>query len=185
VDTKRAVALGASYGGYMMNWIQGHEFGRKFKALVCHAGIFSTSYLLATEELFFPEHDLGGEWSTNKDKWRKWDPMQYTENWKTPQLVIHSELDYRLTMSDGLAAFNVLQRQGVESELLVFPDENHSVLKPENLLKWYEAVLNWCNRRVGLPLYKEEDLEGIVQDLTRMKIETERVKVLEWEDGSG
>ncbi|KAI6813056.1 alpha/beta-hydrolase [Hortaea werneckii] len=181
-DNEKAVALGASYGGYMMNWIQGHDLGRKFKALVCHDGIFSFSGgLLATEELYFPFHDLGGTpWydpgfkakqdpssvpaqghsnfggSTLSD-WRRWDPSEYLTEWKTPQLVIHSSKDYRLTISEGLAAFNVLQARGVESEFLCFPDENHWVLKPENSLAWHKVVLNWINKYVGLPPYTDED----------------------------
>ncbi|KAI6875909.1 alpha/beta-hydrolase [Hortaea werneckii] len=181
-DNEKAVALGASYGGYMMNWIQGHDLGRKFKALVCHDGIFSFSGgLLATEELYFPFHDLGGTpWydpgfkakqdpasvpaqghnnfggSTPSD-WRKWDPSEYLTEWKTPQLVIHSSKDYRLTISEGLAAFNVLQARGVESEFLCFPDENHWVLKPENSLAWHKVVLNWINKYVGLSPYTDED----------------------------
>lgn len=123
VDTDRAVALGASFGGYCMNWFQGQALGKKLKALVCHDGIFSTVYELATEELYFVNHDLGGPYWDNKEKWMKWDPAQYIDRWTTPMLVIHSERDYRLTMADGLAAFNVLQSRGIESELLVFKDE--------------------------------------------------------------
>ncbi|KAK3716649.1 hypothetical protein LTR37_006279 [Vermiconidia calcicola] len=183
-DNERAVALGASYGGYMINWIQGHDLGRKFKALVCHDGILSTAGMLATEELYFPLHDLGGTpWfdpgydaSTEGERrnaaqahrnfdastladWRQWDPSERFANWSTPQLVIHSSKDYRITISDGLAAFNVLQARGVESQFLTFPDENHFVLKPENSLLWHKVVLNWCNKHVGLPAFTEEDPE--------------------------
>jgi dipeptidyl aminopeptidase/acylaminoacyl peptidase len=80
---------------------------------------------------------------------------RFTENWATPQLVIHSELDYRLTISEGLAAFNVLQSKGIESQFLTFPDENHWVLKPENSLMWHEVVLDWINEHVGLEKYTE------------------------------
>ncbi|KAK5107554.1 hypothetical protein LTR62_001042 [Meristemomyces frigidus] len=176
-DNERAVALGASYGGYMMNWIQGHDLGRKFKALVCHDGITTfAGGLLATEELYFPFHDLGGtpwydpEFSTAATKqttrnfgsstlsdWKKWDPSEHFDQWSTPELVIHSELDYRLTVSEGLTAFNVLQARGVESQFLTFPDENHWVLKPENSLVWHKVVLNWINKYVGLPPYTKED----------------------------
>ncbi|KAK5120402.1 hypothetical protein LTR85_006341 [Meristemomyces frigidus] len=177
-DNDRAVALGASYGGYMMNWVQGHDLGRKFKALVCHDGIFSfAGGLLATEELYFPFHDLGGTpWydpgfkeadkassnfaSSTLADWRKWDPSEHLTNWATPQLVIHSSKDYRLAISEGLAAFNVLQARGVDSQFLCFPDENHFVLKPENSLAWHKTVLNWINKHVGLPAYTKEDPEG-------------------------
>lgn len=180
-DNERAVALGASYGGYMMNWIQGHDLGRKFKALVCHDGIFSMAGMLATEELYFPFHDLGGTpWydpgsvakqntnttaaQTHKNfspstssEWRRWDPSQHLINWSTPQLIIHSENDYRIPISEGLAPFNVLQARGVDSQFLMFPDENHFVLKPENSLAWHKVVLNWINKHVGLPAFTEDD----------------------------
>lgn len=180
-DNDNAVALGASYGGYMMNWIQGHDLGRKFKALVCHDGIFSfAGGLLATEELYFPFHDLGGTpwfdpgFEAAKDSqgvlekahqnfgaatfsdWRKWDPSEHLANWSTPQLIIHSSKDYRLTISEGLAAFNVLQARGVDSQFLTFPDENHWVLKPENSLVWHKVVLNWINKYSGLSPYATE-----------------------------
>lgn len=183
VDTGRAVALGASYGGYMMNWLNGHDLGRKFKALVCHDGIFSFGGLLATEELYFPFYDLGGTpWkspaktetqdgalqktaehasqifgSSSIDAWEKNDPSRYLDQWATPQLVIHNSKDYRLCISEGLAAYNVLQARGVESQFLTFPDENHFVLKPENSLVWHKVVINWINSHVGLPKLAEDD----------------------------
>ncbi|EWY94252.1 hypothetical protein FOYG_07073 [Fusarium oxysporum NRRL 32931] len=150
VDTDRAVALGASYGGYMINWIQGHDLGRKFKALVCHDGVFSTQNQWSTEELFFPEHDFGGTLWENRAGYEKWDPSLHTGNWSTPQLVIHNELDYRLPISEGLAMFNVLQAREVPSKLVMFPDENHWVLKPENSLVWHREVLNWINKYSGI-----------------------------------
>ena len=161
VDTKRAVALGASYGGYMMNWIQGHPLGREFKALVTHDGVFSMSGQMASEELYFPFHDIKGTLWNKPENWAKWDPSRFTENWTTPQLVIHSELDYRLTISEGLAAFNVLQCKGIESQFLTFPDENHWVLKPENGLMWHTVVLDWVNKHVGLKTYTEARKAGI------------------------
>ncbi|KAI1107780.1 dipeptidyl peptidase [Jackrogersella minutella] len=150
IDTTNAVALGASYGGYMINWIQGHPLGRKFKALVCHDGIFSTLNNWATEELFFPAHDLGGALWENHDGYSRWDPAAHVGEWATPQLVIHSELDYRLPISEGLAAFNALQTRDVPSRFLMFPDENHWVLKPENSLVWHREVLGWINKYTGL-----------------------------------
>jgi dipeptidyl aminopeptidase/acylaminoacyl peptidase len=155
VDTDRAVALGASYGGYMMNWVQGHPLGREFKALVTHDGVFSMSGQMASEELYFPFHDLTGRLWDKPEEWAKWDPSRFTEHWDTPHLVIHSELDYRLTISEGLAAFNVLQSRGVESQFLTFPDENHWVLKHENGLMWHEVVLDWINAHVGLEKYTQ------------------------------
>ncbi|RSL94004.1 hypothetical protein CDV31_014487 [Fusarium ambrosium] len=150
VDTDRAVALGASYGGYMINWVQGHDLGRKFKALVCHDGVFSTQNQWSTEELFFPEHDFGGTLWDNRAGYAQWDPSLYTGEWATPQLVIHNELDYRLPISEGLAMFNVLQARGVPSKFVMFPDENHWVLKPENSLVWHREVLDWINKYSGV-----------------------------------
>ncbi|KAL8972195.1 MAG: hypothetical protein Q9183_000678 [Haloplaca sp. 2 TL-2023] len=157
VDIDRAVALGASYGGYMMNWFQGHELGRVFKALVCHDGVFSMADQMSSDEQYFPNHDLEGPYWQSKETWERWDPSRFTGNWSTPMLVIHNELDYRLPISEGLAMFNVLQERGIESRFLTFSDENHWVLKEENSLVWHTVVLNWINRFVGLPSYAEED----------------------------
>ncbi|KAF2281175.1 dipeptidyl-peptidase-like protein V precursor [Westerdykella ornata] len=165
VDTDRAVALGASYGGYMMNWIQGHDLGRRFRALVTHDGVFSMTGQLASEELYFPFHDLRGRLWDKPENWAQWDPSRFTKNWSTPHLIIHSELDYRLTISEGLAAFHTLQSRGVESQFLTFPDENHWVLKPENNLLWHRTVLDWINGHVGITKYSEqEEAEGSRND---------------------
>ncbi|KAF2750644.1 dipeptidyl-peptidase 5 precursor [Sporormia fimetaria CBS 119925] len=150
VDTERMVALGASYGGYMVNWIQGHDLGRRFKALVTHDGVFSMTNQLASEELYFPFHDLRGALWKNPESWAQWDPSRFLQNWATPHLIIHSELDYRLTISEGLAAFHTLQARGVPSGFLTFPDENHWVLKHENSLLWHRTVLEWIGGFVGL-----------------------------------
>ncbi|CAG8975482.1 hypothetical protein HYALB_00004800, partial [Hymenoscyphus albidus] len=150
IDTTRAVALGASYGGYMVNWIQGHPLGRKFKALVTHDGVFSTLNQYSSEELFFPHHDFGGTLWENREGYEKWDPAQHLKEWATPHLIIHNELDYRLPISEGLAPFNVLQTKGVPSKFLTFPDENHWVLKPENSLVWHREVLGWINKYSGV-----------------------------------
>ncbi len=123
VDTDRAVALGASYGGYMMNWMQGHPLAKEFKALVCHDGVFSMANQMSSDEQYFPNHDLGGPYWKNEATWEKWNPARFTSNWSTPMLVIHNELDYRLPISEGLAMFNVLQEKGIESRFLTFPDE--------------------------------------------------------------
>ena len=96
VDTDRAVALGASYGGYMMNWMQGHALGREFKAMVCHDGVFGMSNQMSSDEQYFPNHDMGGPYYEAMEAWQKWDPSRFVGEWKTPMLVIHNELDYRL-----------------------------------------------------------------------------------------
>ncbi|KAJ4003321.1 hypothetical protein NW752_011773 [Fusarium irregulare] len=165
VDTDRAVALGASYGGYMINWIQGHDLGRRFKALVCHDGVFSTQSQWSTEELFFPEHDFGGTLWDNRAGYEKWDPSLHTGNWATPQLVIHNELDYRLPISEGLAMFNVLQAREVPSKFVMFPDENHWVLKAENSLVWHREVLGWINKYSGI-----SDEEILVDETKEMSV---------------
>lgn len=166
VDTSRAVALGASYGGYMMNWIQGHPLGRKFKALVTHDGVFSMTSQLASEEQYFPLHDLKGPIWKVPENWEKWDPSRFTANWQTPHLIIHNELDYRLTIAEGLAAFNVLQMRGIDSAFLTFPDENHWVLKPENSLVWHRTVFDFINRFVGLSSVSQGGLEKSVAGLS-------------------
>ena len=135
-----------------MNWIQGHPLGRKFKALVTHDGVFSMTSQLASDEQYFPLHDLKGPIWKVPEEWEKWDPSRFTGNWATPHLIIHNERDYRLTIAEGLAAFNVLQMRGIDSAFLTFPDENHWVLNPENSLVWHHAVINWINKHVGLPL---------------------------------
>lgn len=160
IDPARAVALGASYGGYMINWMQGHALGREFRALVCHDGVFSLANQIASDEQYFPNHDLGGPYWTAMDDWERWNPARFSGEWATPQLIIHSELDYRLPIGEGLAAFNVLQARGVKSRFLTFPDENHWVVKEENSLVWHTVVLNWINDAVGLPLYKPEGEKG-------------------------
>ncbi|KAI1208791.1 dipeptidyl peptidase [Annulohypoxylon truncatum] len=164
IDTTNAVALGASYGGYMINWVQGHPLGRKFKALVCHDGIFSTMSNWSTEELFFPVHEMGGALWENREGYARWDPAAFVDEWATPQLIVHSELDYRLPISEGLAAFNALQTRGVPSRFLMFPDENHWVLKPENSLVWHKEVLGWINKYTGL------DTAGLSNDTENLSL---------------
>jgi len=161
VDIERAVALGASYGGYMMAWMQGHDLAKEFKALVCHDGSFNLPAQLASDEQFFPNHDFGGRFDEAPSGWEKWSPVNHVANWTTPMLVIHNELDYRLPISEGLAMFNVLQERKVPSRFLTFPDENHWVLNEENSLVWHTVVLNWINKHVGLPAFKDEGKLGI------------------------
>lgn len=152
IDTKNAIAAGASYGGYMVNWIQGSSFGRKFKALVCHDGVFSTLNQYATEELFFMQHEYEGTLISNYKGYSKWNPAapERLAQWATPELVIHNDLDFRLPVSEGIAMFNILQEQGVPSKFLNFEDENHWVLKPENSLVWQREVLGWINKWSGV-----------------------------------
>jgi len=145
IDPDRMVALGASFGGYMINWIQGNT--DRFKALVCHDGNLD-EYMayFDTEELWFPEWDHDGTPWDNPEGYRKHSPVSLVERWKTPELVIHGARDYRVVVTQGLATFNALQRLGVPSRLLFFPDENHWVLKPQNSIQWHEEVLAWIDR---------------------------------------
>ncbi|KAF8477003.1 Alpha/Beta hydrolase protein [Kalaharituber pfeilii] len=150
IDEDRTVALGASYGGFMINWIQGNPLGKKFKALVCHDGCFSTMNQYSSEELWFPMRDFGGSMITHPQNYARWNPANLIKNWSTPELIIHNELDYRLPISEGLAPFNVLQEKGIPSKFLTFPDENHWVLNPENSLLWHSEVIGWINHWVGI-----------------------------------
>lgn len=113
---------------------------------------------ISSDEQWFPVHDLGGVYWENREEWEKWDPARYTQNWATPQLTIHSELDYRLPISEGLAAFNVLQGRGIKSRFLAFPDEGHWVLNRENSRAWHHIVFNWINGYTGLPSAGEEPI---------------------------
>ena len=145
LDGTRAVALGASYGGYMINWINGNT--DRFKALVCHDGILDTkAAYLATEEQWFPEWELGGTPWDKPETYAKWNPSDRIKNWKTPTLVVHGGLDFRLPSTEGMGAFTALQRLGVPSRFLYFPDENHWVLKPQNSKRWHDEVLAWIDR---------------------------------------
>lgn len=146
MDGDRVCALGASYGGYMMNWIAGN-WPDRFDCLVNHAGIFDLrQFYYSTEELWFPEWDFGGPYFEREEAYERWNPVHHVENWQTPMLLIHGELDFRIPYSQSLAAFTALQRQGIASELLVFPDENHWVNSPRNSLQWHRTVYDWVAR---------------------------------------
>jgi dipeptidyl aminopeptidase/acylaminoacyl peptidase len=146
LDGDRVCALGASYGGYMINWIAGN-WPDGFQCLVNHDGVFDNRMMyFATEELWFPEWEHGGPYWANPEGHENHNPANHVENWTTPMLVVHGELDYRIPVTQGLAAFTALQRRGVPSEFLYFPDENHWVLRPSNSVLWHETVLTWMDR---------------------------------------
>jgi dipeptidyl aminopeptidase/acylaminoacyl peptidase len=146
LDGNRVGALGASFGGYMINWIAGKAPDR-FKCLVCHDGnLDERMAYFETEELWFPEWDHGGLPWEKPENYRKHNPIELAANWKTPMLVIHGGKDYRVVDTQGLATFTLLQRKGIPSQLLYFPDENHWVLKPHNSIQWHETVLAWLDR---------------------------------------
>lgn len=152
VDTERGIAAGASFGGYMINWIQGHELGRRFNALVAHDGVTNSLSDYATEELWFINHDFGGIFTSPNETstYYRWNPILYYDNWATPQFVVHSDLDYRLPVSEGIELFNLLQVKGVPSKFLNFPDENHWVLDRANSLVWHTEIFKWINYYSGL-----------------------------------
>ncbi len=148
LDADKACALGASYGGYMINWIAGNW--HDFKCLVNHDGLFDLkSMYYSTEELWFPEWEFGGTPWTNPEGYARHNPADHVEKWRTPMLVVHGGLDYRVPLSEGLQTFTALQRRGVPSQLLYFPDENHWVLSPHNSIQWHETVLAWLERWLG------------------------------------
>jgi dipeptidyl aminopeptidase/acylaminoacyl peptidase len=145
VEKGRTVAAGASYGGYMVNWIAGHT--DRFRALVSHDGIFDLQSMYgSTEEVWFTEWEFGGPPWENPDVYARHSPSAHVKNFKTPTLVIHGEQDHRVPLEQGLGMFTALQRQKVPSRLIVFPDENHWVLKPANSVRWYQEVLDWLAR---------------------------------------
>lgn len=150
LDAGNACALGASYGGYMMNWIEG-QWPDRFKCIVQHDGVFDARAMAyETEELWFDEWEHGGKaYFEDPAAFEKWNPVNHVDKWKTPQLVITSEKDFRIPYTQGLAAFTALQRRDIPSKLLVFPDENHWVLKPKNSMQWYGTVLGWLGRYTG------------------------------------
>ena len=145
IDPDRAGALGASYGGYMVNWIEGHT--DRFKCLVSHDGEFDEfSSYYSTEELWFPEWEEGGTPWDPDTTYERWSPAAFVANWKTPMLVIHGARDFRLPETGGFAVFTALQRRGIPSKLLYFPDENHWVLKAKNSILWHDTVIGWLDQ---------------------------------------
>lgn len=148
IDGSRQVALGASYGGWMINWINGHQWkGQdRFLCLVCHDGIFDEQFFwFDTEELWFPEHDMEGT-PENNPNYNTWNPALFSDLWNTPQLVIHGGRDYRIPDSHGIGAFTALQRRGIESKFVFFPTENHWVMTPSNSVYWHATVNEWIDQ---------------------------------------
>ncbi len=140
VDTAKMAAAGASFGGYMMNWFQGHT--DKFKTLVTHCGVYNFFNMYgATEEVWFDEWDHGLPWEN--PEFDKFSPHRFAKHFKTPNLIIHNELDFRVPINEGLSLFTTLQRKGIPSKLLYFPDEGHWVLKPQNSELWHRTVFDW------------------------------------------
>jgi dipeptidyl aminopeptidase/acylaminoacyl peptidase len=146
MEGDRVAALGASYGAYMINWIAGN-WPDRFRCLVCHDGnLDERMAYYDTEELWFPEWDHQGTPWDNPEGYEKHNPQNFVKNWKTPTLVIHGGQDFRVVETQGMATFTALQRRGIPSKMLYFPDENHWVLKPANSILWHETVLAWLDQ---------------------------------------
>ena len=148
----RVVLMGGSFGGFLGFWIAGQPLGKKFKAIVSHAGMFDV-YNLYGSDIADSWRALFGGYGTEagnlKDTFDRWNPACFAENWTTPMLVTHNDLDFRCPLTMGLGAFAALQLKGVESKFLSFPDEGHFVLKPENSLHWHCVVIEWIKRFTG------------------------------------
>ena len=142
VDSTRMGAAGASYGGYMILWMAGHT--NRFKVLVDHDGVFNpVSMAGSTEELWFTDWEFGGSLYNNRALYEQWSPLNHVNNWKTPLLIVHGQLDYRVDLSEGYQAFTAAKRRGVDAKFLYFPDEGHWVLRPRNRRIWWGTVLDW------------------------------------------
>ena len=145
LDREKSCALGASYGGYMMNWIQGN-WSDGFRCIVNHDGVFDNRAMYySTEELWFNEWENGGTYFDVPAKHEKFNPVNYVNKWKTPMLIVQGEMDFRIPTTQSLGAFTAMQRKGIESKLLIFPDENHWVLKPANSVLWHHTVIDWLD----------------------------------------
>ena len=150
IDSTRKGAAGASYGGYMMNWILGHT--NRFNAVVTHDGVYNFESMYgATDEVWFDEWEHGGTPWDKPEAYAQFSPHRYAKNFKTPTLVIHGGRDFRIPESEAMQLFTALQRQGVPSEFLYFPEENHWVLKPANSRLWHETVFAWFAEWVKNP----------------------------------
>ena len=148
VQPNNACAAGGSYGGYMVNWIAGN-WSDQFKCLINHAGVFDLRAMAyETEEQWFDEWDHGGPWYQRENA-ERWNPVNYVRNWRTPMLVIHGEKDFRIPYSQGLASWSAAQRRDVPAQLLIFPDENHWILKGRNSVQWHRTVFDWVRRWTG------------------------------------
>jgi dipeptidyl aminopeptidase/acylaminoacyl peptidase len=151
IDKNRIGAAGASYGGYMIDWIEGHNDDPRFtyKVLVSHDGVYNLEAMYGvTEELWFPEWEFKGTPWTNKEMYERWSPHNFVKNFKTPILIITNSLDYRVPEGEGLQLFTAVQRMGVESKLVDFPDEGHWVTKPANSAFWHSTVLDWLGKHL-------------------------------------
>lgn len=149
LDGNNVAALGASYGGYMINWIAG-VWNEPFKALVSHCGIFDTRAMgYSTEELWFTDWENGGSVFAKPANYETFNPLLHADQWRVPMLVVHGDKDFRVPLTQGIGSFTACQAKGIESKYLRFPDENHWVLKPQNSMQWHAEVFGWLERHIG------------------------------------
>ncbi len=147
IDKDRMAAAGTSFGGYMMNWFQGHT--TKFKTLITHCGVYNFDSMYAlTDELWFDEWEHGGPPWAKRESYEKFSPHRYAKDFKTPMLIIHNDLDFRVPVAEGLQLFTTLQRLGVPSKMINFPDEGHWVQKPKNSEYWHKEIFAWLAKYV-------------------------------------
>ncbi|XPS69785.1 hypothetical protein M3J09_002037 [Ascochyta lentis] len=149
VDLSCVIGAGYSFGGYMMNWIAGNSLSARFCALIVHAGVFSVRNLLGGDLPVIYKADFGCFPWEDPEQWAKWDPSRLCHSWRTPVFFTHGDIDYRVPISESLAAYNTCQILGVPSQFLVFPDEGHTIAKSENLAQWQEMMIKWAERWVG------------------------------------
>lgn len=149
LDGDKACALGASYGGFMVNWIAGN-WNQPWKCLVSHDGVFDQRMMgFATEEQWFTDWEQGGNAIDKAANYEKFNPVNHVKNWRVPMLVVHGQQDFRIPVEQGIGVFTALQRQGIPSQFLYFPDENHWVLKPANSVQWHDTVNAWLKQYIG------------------------------------
>jgi len=149
LDGENVAALGASYGGFMVNWIAG-VWNEPFKALVSHCGIFDTRAMgYSTEELWFTDWENGGSVFTKPANYETFNPLLHAEKWRVPMLVVHGDKDFRVPLTQGIGSFTACQAKGIDSQYLRFPDENHWVLKPQNSMHWHKTVFGWLEKHLA------------------------------------
>jgi dipeptidyl aminopeptidase/acylaminoacyl peptidase len=152
LDGDKACALGASYGGFMVNWIAGN-WNQPWKCLVSHDGVFDQRMMgFATEEQWFTDWEQGGSAIDKPANYEKFNPVNHVKEWRVPMLVVHGQQDFRIPVEQGIGVFTALQRKGIPSQFLYFPDENHWVLKPANSVQWHDTVNAWLKRYIGQDL---------------------------------
>jgi len=145
IDKNNLFAAGASYGGYMINWLEGHT--ERFNALFCHDGVYNLESMYGTtEELWFPEWEFGGAPWESREIYKKWSPSNFVANFKTPMLIAHGGNDFRVPEGQAFELFTALQKMNVPSKLIYFPEENHFVTKPQNSIFWWNTIFNWFDK---------------------------------------